>query len=52
MTVNRHKYFRWTPRTAWISFAYVILVPGILGVAGYMTEVSALRDTGNEGNGS
>ncbi|KAF2247135.1 hypothetical protein BU26DRAFT_520398 [Trematosphaeria pertusa] len=38
MTVNRHKYFRWTPRTAWISFAYVILVPGILGVAGYMTE--------------
>ncbi|USP80268.1 nadh:ubiquinone oxidoreductase subunit [Curvularia clavata] len=38
MTVNRHKYFRWTRRTAWITFAYVVLVPGILGTAGYMTE--------------
>ena len=43
MTVNRHKYFRWTRRTAWITFAYVVLVPGILGTAGYMTEVSGLR---------
>jgi hypothetical protein len=40
MTVNRHKYFRWTKRTAWITFAYVVLVPGMLGTAGYMTEVS------------
>jgi hypothetical protein len=39
MMVNRHKYFRWTRRTAWISFAYVILVPTMLGTAGYMTEV-------------
>lgn len=40
MMVNRHKYFRWTRRTAWISFAYVFLVPAMLGTAGYMTEVS------------
>lgn len=40
MTTNRHKYFRWNKRTAWISFAYVILVPAMLGTAGYMTEVS------------
>jgi hypothetical protein len=40
MTTNRHKYFRWTRRTAWISFAYVMLVPAMLGTAGYMTEVS------------
>ncbi|CAO2652514.1 Nn.00g007970.m01.CDS01 [Neocucurbitaria sp. VM-36] len=38
MTVNRHKYFRWTRRTAWLSFAYVMLVPAMLGTAGYMTE--------------
>ncbi|KAL5388118.1 hypothetical protein DPSP01_003109 [Paraphaeosphaeria sporulosa] len=38
MTVNRHKYFRWTPRTAWITFAYVIVVPAMLGTAGYMTD--------------
>ncbi|KAH6872303.1 hypothetical protein BKA58DRAFT_438419 [Alternaria rosae] len=38
MTVNRHKYFRWTKRTAWLTFAYVVLVPGMLGTAGYMTE--------------
>ncbi|KAF2799654.1 hypothetical protein K505DRAFT_320978 [Melanomma pulvis-pyrius CBS 109.77] len=38
MTTNRHKYFRWTPRTAWLTFAYVIVVPATLGVAGYMVE--------------
>ncbi|KAF2034013.1 hypothetical protein EK21DRAFT_108428 [Setomelanomma holmii] len=38
MTTNRHKYFRWTRRTAWLSFAYVMLVPAMLGTAGYMTE--------------
>jgi hypothetical protein len=45
MTTNRHKYFRWTRRTAWISFAYVILVPAMLGTAGYMTEVSGTVET-------
>ncbi|CAI6336581.1 unnamed protein product [Periconia digitata] len=42
MTVNRHKYFRWTPRTAWITFAYVVVVPGLFGIAGYMTDVSSI----------
>jgi hypothetical protein len=45
MTTNRHKYFRWTRRTAWLSFAYVILVPAMLGTAGYMTEVSGTVET-------
>lgn len=40
MTVNRHKYFRWTKRTAWITFAYVALVPGLMAAAGYKYEVS------------
>jgi hypothetical protein len=43
MMVNRHKYFRWTKRTAWITFAYVVIVPTMLGTAGYMTEVSGYR---------
>ncbi|KAF2657610.1 hypothetical protein K491DRAFT_777013 [Lophiostoma macrostomum CBS 122681] len=38
MMINRHKYFRWTPRTAGITFAFMVVVPGMLGVAGYMTE--------------
>jgi hypothetical protein len=40
MTVNRHKYFRWTPRTTWLTFVYVIAVPATLGYYGYITEVS------------
>lgn len=39
MYVNRHKYFRWTPRTAWLTFAYVVLVPGIFGYMAYTTDV-------------
>ncbi|KAJ4336632.1 hypothetical protein N0V95_008569 [Ascochyta clinopodiicola] len=42
MTVNRHKYFRWTKRTALINIAYVIVVPATLGYFGYMTEVSVM----------
>ncbi|KAF2266435.1 hypothetical protein CC78DRAFT_614955 [Lojkania enalia] len=38
MNANRHKYFRWTPRTAWVTFAYVVLVPSIIGTAFYMTD--------------
>ena len=37
---NRYKYFRWTPRTAWITFVYVGLIPGIIGYVGYKTDVS------------
>jgi hypothetical protein len=47
MMVNRHKYFRWTPRTAWLTVIYVIAVPAALGTAGYMTDVSP-RDQKNE----
>ncbi|KAF3770086.1 NADH:ubiquinone oxidoreductase 6.6kD subunit [Cryphonectria parasitica EP155] len=35
---NRYKYFRWTPRTALITFNYIVAVPLILGVAAYSTE--------------
>ena len=42
MNANRWKYFRWTPRTAWITFVYVAVVPSVLGYVGYVTEVSGL----------
>ncbi|KAK2813900.1 hypothetical protein FQN50_000301 [Emmonsiellopsis sp. PD_5] len=42
LNVNRYKYFRWTPRTAWISFCYMALVPGILIYAGYKADVCSI----------
>lgn len=42
MVTNRHKYFRWTPRTAWITFAYVVVVPSIVGYVAYQTDVSIM----------
>ena len=41
MNVNRHKYFRWTPRTAWLTFAYVVVVPAMFGYLGFVTDVSS-----------
>ncbi|KAI1479015.1 hypothetical protein F4774DRAFT_383758 [Daldinia eschscholtzii] len=41
MTTNRHKYFRWSPRTARITFIYTVFVPVVLGVIAYRTDVSA-----------
>ncbi|KAI2782938.1 NADH:ubiquinone oxidoreductase 6.6kD subunit [Daldinia loculata] len=38
MTTNRHKYFRWTPRTARITFMYAVVVPAILGTIAYTTD--------------
>ncbi|KAI1412917.1 NADH:ubiquinone oxidoreductase 6.6kD subunit [Hypoxylon sp. FL1857] len=38
MTTNRHKYFRWTPRTARITFMFVVVVPSIFGVVAYKTD--------------
>jgi hypothetical protein len=38
MVVNRHKYFRWTRRTATLSFVYVMAVPAALGYFGYITD--------------
>lgn len=40
MFVNRHKYFRWTPRTTWLTFAYVIAFPTFIGYWAYTTDVS------------
>ncbi|EAQ91014.1 predicted protein [Chaetomium globosum CBS 148.51] len=38
MTANRYKYFRWTKRTAALSFIYVIAVPSVLGYLGYHND--------------
>ncbi|KAK5164478.1 uncharacterized protein LTR77_009684 [Saxophila tyrrhenica] len=38
MYVKRHEFFRWTPRTAWITFAYVIAVPSCFLYLAYRTE--------------
>lgn len=43
MTVNRHKYFRWTKRTAFLTTMYVVVVPATLGYFGYITDVSGKR---------
>lgn len=40
MTTNRYKYFRWTPRTARITFVWVVVVPSLIGYAAYKTDVS------------
>jgi hypothetical protein len=47
LSSNRYKYFRWTKRTAIISFAYVIAVPAIVGYLGYTSDVSSLLAAGN-----
>ncbi|KAI9777223.1 MAG: hypothetical protein M1816_004822 [Peltula sp. TS41687] len=36
--MNRAKYFRWTPRTTWLTFVYVIAVPSVFGYMGYVTD--------------
>ncbi|KAI2638272.1 hypothetical protein GGS21DRAFT_465026 [Xylaria nigripes] len=38
MSANRVKYFRWTPRTASITFVYFVVVPSIIGVIAYQTD--------------
>lgn len=38
--MNRYKYFRWTPRTAKLTFWYVFAVPTLLGILAFKTEVS------------
>ncbi|KAL2417277.1 hypothetical protein ABEF91_005203 [Exophiala dermatitidis] len=30
---ERWRYFKWTPRTAWISFMYAVFVPTVVGYA-------------------
>jgi len=43
MWVNRHKYFRWTGRTAGISFAYMVAFPAFIGWIAFTTDVSILN---------
>ncbi|KAF4120316.1 hypothetical protein GMORB2_3117 [Geosmithia morbida] len=44
MSKNRHHYFRFTPRTARITFIYVAVIPALLGVVAYQTDgLYALR---------
>ncbi|PSS03866.1 hypothetical protein BD289DRAFT_478345 [Coniella lustricola] len=38
LSTNRFRYFRWTPRTAWINFAFIVLVPSMLGVLAYSKD--------------
>ncbi|KAF2843507.1 hypothetical protein M501DRAFT_994450 [Patellaria atrata CBS 101060] len=38
VNANRHKYFRFTSRTAWIAFAYVIAFPSFMGFLAYTTD--------------
>lgn len=40
MNSNRYKYFRWTPRTARLTFIWVAVVPGLVGYLAYKTDVS------------
>lgn len=42
MQANRHKYFRWTTRTGWLTVAYVVAFPAFIGYLGIVTDVSAL----------
>ncbi|KAJ8109128.1 hypothetical protein ONZ43_g6221 [Nemania bipapillata] len=38
MSTNRHKYFRWTKRTAGLTFVYAVAMPTILGILAYQTD--------------
>ncbi|KAL2135266.1 hypothetical protein VTI74DRAFT_9146 [Chaetomium olivicolor] len=38
MVSNRYKYFRWTKRTAGITFMYVAVIPTIIAYLGYKTD--------------
>lgn len=40
MQKARHKFFRWTPRTARITIMYVAVIPTIMGIIAYKTDVS------------
>ncbi|OQV05917.1 hypothetical protein CLAIMM_10572 isoform 2 [Cladophialophora immunda] len=43
---ERWRYFRWTPRTAFISFMYAIFVPSVVGYAFAKTDVSPQASCG------
>ncbi|KAF4950156.1 hypothetical protein FGADI_8374 [Fusarium gaditjirri] len=43
MMKTRHHYFRWTPRTARLTFIYVAVVPSIMGYIAYKTDENLPR---------
>ncbi|KAK1808102.1 hypothetical protein LTR12_017545 [Friedmanniomyces endolithicus] len=38
MYVKRHEFFRWTPRTAWLTVTYVLAVPAAFLYTGWHTD--------------
>ncbi|KAK4575094.1 hypothetical protein LTR86_000946 [Recurvomyces mirabilis] len=38
MYVKRHEYFKWTPRTAWLSVVYILAVPAGFLYMGWKTD--------------
>ncbi|KAH7144565.1 hypothetical protein B0J13DRAFT_555527 [Dactylonectria estremocensis] len=38
MQKSRHKYFRWTARTARLTIIYVAVIPSIMGYIAYKTD--------------
>jgi len=52
MITNRHKYFRWTKRTALLTFAYAVAFPAFVGYIAYTTDVSAAFTLGTRGLGA
>jgi len=38
LNLTRYRYFRWTPRSAKLSFIYIIAVPAMIGYLGYVTD--------------
>ncbi|KAK4504804.1 hypothetical protein PRZ48_002766 [Zasmidium cellare] len=38
MYVKRHEFFRWTPRTAWLTVTYVVAVPAAFVYMAFATE--------------
>ncbi|EPS25109.1 hypothetical protein POX_c03512 [Penicillium oxalicum] len=38
LNANRYKYFRWTPRHAWLSVLYMAVIPGALTWLALKTE--------------
>ncbi|GAB1320470.1 hypothetical protein MFIFM68171_10680 [Madurella fahalii] len=38
MISNRYRYFRWTKRTAGVTFMYVAVIPSIIAYLGYKTD--------------
>ncbi len=42
MQTNRYKHFRWNGRTAWVSIAYMVIFPSLIGYIAYKTDVRNL----------